>query len=472
MRVMNSKVRNALLAVVLLHAVFAILFASITPYRQAGILLGQRDPATGQPARAQDIGAPDERQHANYVADVRKGQLPRFNAQSPSFYEEYQRHQPPLFYAVAAGWSAMVGADPQDPATGGRIRWLNALIGASTVVGTFFLAWWGTRREVVALGAAAFVALLPMNVALSGAISNDPLLYALCTWALALAALGIREGWTWKRALGVGLLAGLAMLTKTTGIALLPVLLLAVLLPQKARPALKMAAAAAAVSLLVVAPWWARNQSLYGDPFAIKAFNEAFTGNPTRQGFLEAFQQIGMSPSEASRTYWIEGVGGWTAKSFVGVFGYMDIYLNETGRPDTFPAAVSRRPPTKSVLYRVTLAVLALVLLAGVLALKQAESREEKSVHILNAALLIVIVLLFISFNMRYFQGQARYLFPALGPIGVALGLGLLQISRNRATPLLVAWVVGWGALSGFALSKLPSEFEKRTEPVAVLPTP
>ena len=50
-----------------IYAVWCLAFSLKTPYREPGILLYQ-----GR-AAAQDIGAPDERQHANYVQNLLSG---------------------------------------------------------------------------------------------------------------------------------------------------------------------------------------------------------------------------------------------------------------------------------------------------------------------------------------------------------------------------------------------------------------
>ena len=58
--------RVFLIILVICHLVLASVYAFQTPYRKAGLLLSQRQ-ADGSYAPAQDIGAPDERQHANYI---------------------------------------------------------------------------------------------------------------------------------------------------------------------------------------------------------------------------------------------------------------------------------------------------------------------------------------------------------------------------------------------------------------------
>lgn len=456
---MTKGTRISLLCLVLAHLVLSLLYNSATPYRTSGAIFGMNR------APARDIGAPDERQHANYVQRLIDGKgFAVLDKDDPDAYENYQAHQPPIYYLLARVWAGITGvSDVTQPSAAFRMRALNSLIGAGTVAGSFFLAWWGTRRVPVALMTAAFVALLPMNAALSGAISNDPLLYLLCTWVLALCARGIRDGWTWNSALLIGILTGLALLTKTTALALLPALLIAALVPQVKKPSLAMVGAVGVIALVIAAPWFARNQKLYGDPLAMKAFTSSFTGNPGPEVFVAQAEAQGDSPGAAKVGYWRNWVGWWTARSFIGVFGYMDIFLNESGTPYPMRASESGGFFTASLLYPVLLLGLVAMGIMWLVSLRDEKWQDAKSVQMLTGGFTFVVVVLFIRFNMQYFQGQARYLFPALAPIAMAFAIGLAHVSKER-------WRVAGGVLAGillavnlYALARLPGEFAKRS---------
>ena len=475
--------KNALLIAGLfavIHLILACLYASSTPYRTGGLLLGQ--------GRQQipDIGAPDERQHANYVQHLVDGKgFPVLDPKDPNLGENYQAHQPPLYYIIQAGWTKITGTDLNSRESGLMARMPNALIGAATVLGTFFLGLWAFRREDVGLLAAGFVALLPMNTALSGAISNDPLLYCLCTWTLALIAKGCTDGWSIKVALLVGAGTGLAIITKTTAVALLPILLLSLFIgPNK--PSGKAIAACAVLLLAIASPWLFRNQSHYGDPLAMSAFNEAFKGSPspavvaapeiveTNPEIAQKFSDFAATHPElqgaelikqadasfgfgATRTmhYWADWVGWWTARSFFGAFGYMDIFLNEQGVPSTG----QRNPNT---LYRLLLAISVLVVASWALALKKSEWSEHKRMHWLLGAFLLIVTVLFLRFNAQYFQGQARYLFPAISVFGIGTGIALLNITRGKVPVALGVLAIFLTGLNVYALTRLPEEFKRR----------
>jgi hypothetical protein len=68
-----------------------------------------------------------------------------------------------------------------------------------------------------------------------------------------------------------------------------------------------------------------------------------------------------------------------------------------------------------------------------------------------------------LQFNMTYFQAQGRYLYPAIGPIALALSIGCFVLLKERGK-VAVAVLAGIILLVNvYAIAKLPSEFGKRT---------
>lgn len=435
-----------LIGLIVVHILGAVAFANLAPYRTQGIIRTQgRAPAL-------DIGAPDERQHVNYVVHlIQKGDFPVFDpkANPTDHFEGIQFHQPPAFYILAMGWTKLTGLTPealtqqnQGQAEGARLRLLNALIGGLGVAGVFFGAWWGYRKPEVALVAATFAALLPMNMALSGAVSNDPLLLCLCSWTIAFLAKGIREGWSTKLGLALGMTVGVALVTKTTAVALLPALLLAALIRPSNRPSLKVLLAVVVPLAVIVGPWWLRNTRLYGDPLAAGAFGQAFGDTAQAKTFVDQF---------GATTYWTEWVGWWTMRSFVGVFGYMDIWLTNSG----LPAGANG-------VYQIALLAVAAGFVGWLLSLRDADT-EERPVTILFTVFGLIVVLLFIRFNSQYFQAQARYVLPAISPLAAMMGIGLMKLAKGRASIAAGILVLSLGLAGVFGLSRLTEEFAKRT---------
>lgn len=404
------------------------LFIANTPYRQPGVLFLQRDPATGLPQAIPDIGAPDERQHANYVARIARGEgLPTLVVGD---FEGYQAHQPPLYYYVAAAWSQVVRAEHDGP-TGVRIRYLNILVGLATLAAVYKGARWaGADRPQAATSASLL--LLPMSLALHGAVSNDPLFYCLLTWALAWMVRAAVQGWNWGSASAVGLLSGLAMLTKTPALVALPLAAASWwLAPKEARRPAYLAAALG-IALVLVAPWWVRNTQLYGDPLAAGAFERAFVGSPAAKTFIDALGPAG---------YWLNMVAWWVSRSIVGVFGYMDIFLLER-----------RGSSASAVLYSAALFLLGLPLLGWLR--RPGPGGIDRRAALLSLTLCVFVGLFFLRFNSVYFQAQARYLFPALGGVAWLWAAGIRRLVPSPAaayglslTLMLVLGAVSLGAI-------------------------
>ena len=438
---------GALFAVGGVFIVFCALFSAATPYRQSGVLIHQRG-QDGLPAQVLDVGAPDERQHANYVAHIIAGKgLPVFNPKAADLYESYQSHQPPAYYVLAAVWCRIFGIDPVSAQSGVGLRHLNTFLGLATLAAIAFGAKWTFPNSKFSPIAATLV-LLPMNIALHSAVGNDPLLISMCTWVLALLGLCQTEGWNIKRALIIAILTSIALLTKTTAIALLPCLALAVAFALKSEERSKVRFVpflALLLPLVVAIPWWMRNTALYGDPLALKAFGEAFVGSPKAADFVAL-----IGPS----AYWLQMVTWWTARSAVGVFGYMDIFMFE-----------SLSMAKSDSIYCALLFLLAIPICSGVvLGCKvAAKLKETRGILLIWASFVILICLFFVRFNSQYFQGQARYLYPAIGPVAWAFGFGLFRLLKRNVSASLATSVILFIVLNISALNEMTSGFARRT---------
>ncbi len=409
-----------ILIIIGLFVGFAAWYANVTPYRTAGRLIHQR-------GNVPDVGAPDERQHANYISHlVKERSFPVLRPGAPDLIETYQSHQPPLYYLIAAAMGEPTKAT----------RYLNIIFGVCTIFALYRLGQLAGKSDSAGWACASF-GLLPGFIMLNAAITNDSLLFALCTTTLTVAIDGSLNGWTWKKALLVGVLAGLALLTKSSALALIPALGVVWLLELKRKSIspITLGLGIIALPLAIAAPWFARNAALYGDPLGLTVFKQAFTGSAQASMFINEVGPI---------AYWSDWVLWWTARSFVGVFGYMDIFLPNT-------------------LYFVVIGGLLLALAGHWLSTGEPLGKPDPRPSLVLGTFFVVVLLLFLQFNMTYFQGQARYLYPAMGPIAAALGIGL---SRWFGKKPIIAWIasaLGLTILNFYILtSVLPTEFARR----------
>ncbi|MBI4786227.1 MAG: glycosyltransferase family 39 protein [Chloroflexi bacterium] len=216
-----------------------------------------------------------------------------------------ESHQPPLYYVIGALATFWIPApdfpiianpdfvldDPQTPnvllhtrreafpyrdvsLAWRLVRALSIAMGAVTVWAT-----WRLAREIfpegeeIALGAAAFVAFLPGFLAISAVVNNDNLIVMLASLtALQVVRIARRRlAWRWRDFLLLGVLLGLAPLTKLSGLVLwlfaASVLLFLAVKTRHWKEIALRSALAVEVGILILAPWVLANLARYGDPF-------------------------------------------------------------------------------------------------------------------------------------------------------------------------------------------------------------
>jgi 4-amino-4-deoxy-L-arabinose transferase-like glycosyltransferase len=201
------------------------------------------------------------------------------------------------------------------------VRWLSLLMGAGTI-----LCVYGTAREFfphrlpLAMGAAALVAFNPMFLFINASVHDDPLADLVAAGVLYATARILVRGATARRGAVLGLLVGLAILTKLTCLLVAPTVGLALLYRLWAdrsgwRQFLKVGAIVALVALLVGGWWFVRNQILYGDPTSMGRQMEAWEDErPGGPDVVAAVRELGFLHDSAWGTF---GYGqiplpGWT----------------------------------------------------------------------------------------------------------------------------------------------------------------
>ncbi|MBN1681829.1 MAG: DUF2142 domain-containing protein [Anaerolineae bacterium] len=409
--------------------------------------------------RTPDWQAPDEPAHVNYVRQIADdGKLPVLNMGDwqqayqdqlttsnfdPALTDrldtvQYEDHQPPLYYLIQAPVYALTDGDL------GAMRLLSVLLGAGVV-----LAAWAALRVVlpgwpiIALTGAAFVAFIPQHLAILGSVSND----ALAELVVALTLLATVIYLDRKRSMPpivLGVLAGIAMLTKTTIYFLGGIVVLAVILREHrlsvkkwpSRRCMRQLAAVLIPILVMGGIWWARNLYVYGgtDVLGLERHENVTIGQPRTGDYIDDVY------GGSTRVY-LENYARTTFHSFWGQFGWMAL-------------------PMPTNVYRVFL-LFTLAMLAGVIVFfRRFHWRHQLNGTRLNAVIVFAAVIAcvfaaYILYNLDFIQFQGRYLYPALIPFGFVVGVGLtgwtsLASRRYPALnwlPLIVMAVLGLFAL-------------------------
>lgn len=430
--------RVALIIILLIYVILGILYAVETPAWQA----------------------PDEPAHYNYIKYVaERGRLPELRpGDYPATYLEeikaqgfppsmsidplrYESHQPPLYYIMAAvvyRISHTLTVPPM-PLT---LRLFSLLLGVLGLVANYRL----TRAAfpsfpLLALGTTAFAALLPMHAAMTATVNNDvlaELILNLLVWNLILPR---GKTWTPKKSLQVGVLLGLAFLTKMqayTAFGLIALVLVwdtwqaageKALTPKRA---LGHAGVMYGTALLMGLPWLIRNITLYGlvDPLGMVRHDRVVVGQLTTAQYMDQRGLWGLVRAFVITSF----------QSFWGQFGWMGVILHPR-------------------IYR-TLALLSGMATLGLghFLISQRFSVLRVSPHVRRSALLfvawaILTTLSYAWYNTKYVQHQGRYLFPALVPWGVAFTIGLYEILHHA--PRLMAALLAAGAVMLLAYGAL-----------------
>ena len=371
-----------------------------------------------------DSHNPDEDAHVRYVQVVAAGRLPVLRGDRLAS-DGYEAHQPPLYYALCAPvYRVALRFGPV--AAVRAVRGVSMLLEALTILAVFGgVRTLFPRDSRLALGAAGFVALLPMHIALAASVTNDALAdlwMAVGFWLVAsLAAAnpsGDAAGWT-RGALRLGLVLGLGAWTKAVCLPLFLAAFLAFVLAARERlapasSALRAGALCLGVGALLASGWLLRNQALYGDPLAQRAFTQVLGATHVNTPASSMARFFGGPVPYAG------AVAQWTQASFWGGFDSMRLFW---GQSPSQPHPDYQRAP--GPVYGLLLLLCAGAVLGLLRSLRPGVLSAAQRIGLRCGGLLILSAVLFLlQFNRLYFQAQGRFLFPALAPLALGFVLG------------------------------------------------
>jgi 4-amino-4-deoxy-L-arabinose transferase-like glycosyltransferase len=394
--------------------------------------------------------APDEPAHYNYVRQLaeqgefpvmRPGDYPaayleqlkatRFPSSMPIDSLRYEGWQPPLYYVLAA---------PVYRLWGGALlplRLFSLALGAGVILMTYAIGLAVCPADrLLALGAAAFVAFLPMQLAIVASVNNDALTELLVA-GVALRLLGWlrRPGRPASWLVVTGLVLGLGLVTKASVYyTALPLALIALWLAERRpRRLLLQGATLLAPAALLAVPWFVRNLALYGWPDLLGKLNHdrVVVGQLRTADYLS---QVGWPA-------YLADFLSTTFRSFWGQFGWMAV-------------------PMDRRLY-VALGLLSVLAVVGcaLLAWRGCRAPVGDSAHSHTAHYPAVLLALWLAFavggyiyyNVSFVQFQGRYLFPALVPIGLLAVAGWRTLLSRRWSGVgagVTGLIAAGGALS------------------------
>lgn len=299
------------------------------------------------------------------------------------------------------------------------LRGMSILFGALTIFATYCLArtLLPYHREL-ALGAAAVVAFIPQFIFISASINSDNLVNCLSAVALVHIVRVARNEIKFPRdTMLLGATLGLAVLSKTSALVLVPLALGAIFspAPRAWREGLR-AASLFGLTFFVVAGWWfIRNVLWFGDPLGLNWWNIAYA-SARRVAPL-----TGNEFADFLVSMWI---------SFWGTFGWGNLTLNNW-------------------LY-ILIGLACGVAMMGWLVPRARNETAPRGMWVLVAdvgAVILLAIWYFYSYPVGGSQG--RYLFTALPSIAIFLVYGW-----SAYLPRTCAWLMpSIAATSLFSLS-------------------
>ena len=362
----------------------------------------------------------------------------------------YEFHQPPLYYSLAVPlyWVTRFWPPAKQVIA---LRFLSLLMGGGIIYLTYLIAREVfPTNEVLALGTAAFVAGVPMHLAMLAAVNNDGLAELMLAGILWMLIRYLKEGGEGKegaerripwRLVGLGVMVGLGMLTKTTTLVSFPLILVAVVLAIGHRPSAisYQLFAIFLPALLLSMPWFVRNASVYGglDILGWTRHDAIVVGQPRTADGLAQYGVVRLARDFLLTTF----------RSFWAQFGWMGVLVDE--RIYLLLALLCAIIGSGFLLY-----------LVRVVRQKDILSAYQKAALGLLALSAFLTLLSYLWYNTKFVQHQGRYLFPALVPLGLFFALGLREIlSRERAKIVAILALAGLLLLAAKGL--LTGDFNK-----------
>jgi hypothetical protein len=293
------------------------------------------------------------------------------------------------------------------------LRLFSTLLGGLTILGVYQTARAAfPRSSSLALMAAALVSFNPRFITHSATVTNDSLLAAVTAWGLYLTVEILRRGPSLRRSLALGVVVGLASLTKVGGFLLLPLVGLA-LVDRAWRRGTWVRAGLHGLGIgllgVLVAGWWyGQNYLRYGDPGLVPLITH-HTG-----------QRAGWPARLVLPEVWKIFYSYWAGTPYCEIgLGYLPVYL-----------------------------LVSLVGVGGLLARLRHASSETRRVMALLAIWVGVIFLAWFRFNMMVWAPDGRYFFQANAAVASLLAAGIMY--------LVGRWSLAWrGLIMGLSVLAL-----------------
>lgn len=320
----------------------------------------------------------------------------------------YESWQPPLYYILATPIFIIFNGALLP------LRVFSLLLGAGVIIFAYLAVSEAISdpqspiSNLQPLLAAAFIAFIPQHIAMMAGVNNDSLselIIAIGLWRILAMS---REPSAISHLL-LGMIIGLALITKSHAYLLAPVAFVMLLLRWRSNlqspiSNLQSLLLLSVPALFIGSTFWIRNLYVYGVPdfMATIRHDSVVIGQPRTSEWIAQYGTLEVARRFLQTTF----------QSFWGQFGWMGVVMDQR-------------------VYWALLIFSALLIIGFIIALRNTQYgiRNYQLLITNNNSLLTVSFLLtlalYLYYNLNYVQHQGRYLFPALIPISFAVSISL-----------------------------------------------
>jgi 4-amino-4-deoxy-L-arabinose transferase-like glycosyltransferase len=330
----------------------------------------------------------------------------------------------PLYYLAGAAVNGALG-DASPFTRIAAVRWISSAFGVLFVFFAWLLAAQVFRREYLQLTVALLVAVQPMVGFISGIVSNDIAVSAGFTAALALLLFLVRTPPRAAQGLWVGGAIALALLVKSTALALLPLAALAYLgqgftWRDRRREALRSAGIALGVVVLLAGWWYVRSLIVYG---TATGQNTQVVPSGAGEPLSHVFSIISEWTRLTYRTYWWHFY--WWEAPRNSVWFFLPYAVGAVGALGLLIAVWKYRRALFAVREPILRQVILMVLAIFVLYLPPLAADVLRRLH-----------------GTGFILVAGRFLLPAYPAAAALLVVGLRELFRRRLLPWACAAVM------------------------------
>ncbi len=351
--------------------------------------------------------APDEQSHFNYVKYLAENRaLPIQTSRTDSLTNDWEYYQPPIYYLSLSPIYLLSENLFKDTFITVRIlRAFSIIFWGITILFTYkFLNHLNVHDVFMKTFVFSMISLLPTYTFLSSVINNDNLLIAIGSGILCLTI----QKTSLKNSMLIGLLLGLALLSKLTAVVYIAfiifILLIGIIKKTAGQIAIHHVVLQIAIAAFIWGPWAWRNNHLYGSITAEEVANIPMHWPTAHYAVVSTLQYMQSS-------FW----------AVSGIYNNISFFFPAIGALIFCFACIG--PLFGRISKREKLALLI--------------PKDSTIIFALGLTIVVNAILVF-RFGVLYGQGQGRFLFPLLIPISLLLAIGLrvFPISDRQNAPI------------------------------------